>query len=71
MAGFNCAAFEVGLATRERHDLVRVQAHVGSAAESIERQASSGACSGFAPGLANPGMISGQLERNLRMRQKT
>jgi hypothetical protein len=54
-------------ATRQRHDLVRVHPDVRSAAEGIDRQASSGAFSG----LANPGVISGQLERDRGMRQQT
>src|ERR1039458_2567757 len=60
-----------GLAARQRHDLVGVHPDVRSAAQSLERQSSSGACSGLAPGLADPGVIPGQLERDLRMRQKT
>src|SRR5439155_23019652 len=60
-----------GLATRQRHDLICAHANVGSATESLNHLASSGACSGLASRLANPGVISGQLERDLCMRQKT
>jgi hypothetical protein len=60
-----------GFATRQRQDLIRAPADVRGAAEGIERQATTAAVFGFAPGLANAGVISGQFEGDLRVRQKT